>query len=163
MKVEKNLKLKLASILMKFGTYETDKGTLLVEGDLAVGKEAYLVTGEEDPVQAPDDTYLFQGKLITIVGGLIESIEDETPVEMKVTEEEVEDKLEEALGILEEVKEELETLKSEFSAYKARQEALQEKFSAFCKEPKDKPISNKKQFSSTGESHLSEILKQKKL
>ena len=67
--------LKLAKLVMKFAQIETDKGTLTVADELAVGVEVMVeVEGEFTP--AEDGEYLTKTQKITIKDGKIEKIEE---------------------------------------------------------------------------------------
>lgn len=87
--MDKNKLIKLAKLVMKFSEVTTDKGTLIIDGDLAVGNEVSVeVEGEYRP--AEDGEYLTEIEKITIKDGKIESIEA-IDVEEEVTEEAKED------------------------------------------------------------------------
>lgn len=87
--MDKNKLIKLAKLVMKFSEVTTDKGTLIIDGDLAVGNEVSVeVEGEYKP--AEDGEYLTEIEKITIKDGKIESIEA-IDVEEEVTEEAKED------------------------------------------------------------------------
>lgn len=87
--MDKNKLIKLAKLVMKFSEVTTDKGTLIIDGDLAVGNEVSVeVEGEYKP--AEDGEYLTEIEKITIKDGKVESIEA-IDVEEEVTEEAKED------------------------------------------------------------------------
>lgn len=86
--MDKNKLIKLAKLVMKFSEVTTDKGTLIIDGELTVGNEVSVeVEGEYKP--AEDGEYLTEIEKITIKDGKIESIEA-IDVE-EVTEEAKED------------------------------------------------------------------------
>lgn len=72
--------LKLAKLVMKFAEIETDKGTLTISDELAVGVEVYKeVDGEF--VSVEDGAYETETQVITIKDGKVEAIEDKTQPE----------------------------------------------------------------------------------
>ena len=72
--MDKNKLLKLAKMVMQFTEYQTDKGTLTFDGELAVGTEVYIeVDGEYQPAQ--DGVYLTETQKITVKDGKVEEIE----------------------------------------------------------------------------------------
>ena len=87
--MDKNKLLKLAKMVMQFTEYQTDKGTLTFDGELAVGTEVYIeVEGEYQP--APDGDYMTETQKITVKDGKVEELE---AIEMPKPEhiEEIED------------------------------------------------------------------------
>lgn len=90
-------RIQLAKLLMSFSNIPTDKGTLIIEGELTVGVEAHV---EVDGVitVAEDGEYEYNNMIITIEGGLVKSIVDKgVPTEETepVIEEPVEPTIEE--------------------------------------------------------------------
>ena len=95
--------LRLARMVLKLAEVETDKGTLIYEGELAEGVEVF-VEKEGEIVPAEDGEYVAEGKTIVVVEGKVTEIkeaEEETPAEETVVieaeeetpaEETVEDK-----------------------------------------------------------------------
>lgn len=72
--MDKNKLLKLAKMVMQFTEYQTDKGNLTFDGELAVGTEVYIeVEGEYQP--APDGDYMTETQKITVKDGKVEEIE----------------------------------------------------------------------------------------
>lgn len=68
--------LQLASLIAKFSTVETNKGTLTATDEIAEGVEVYIkdeTSGEF--VAAPDDVYETETQLITVKDGKVEKIE----------------------------------------------------------------------------------------
>lgn len=71
---KKNFMLRLAKMLMKFATVETDKGALTYEGELVEGTEVFIeIEGELTP--APDGDYRTDDQVITVEGGKVSKIE----------------------------------------------------------------------------------------
>lgn len=94
--MDKNKLIKLAKLVMKFSEVTTDKGTLIIDGDLAVGNEVSVeVEGEYKP--AEDGEYLTEIEKITIKDGKVESIEAIEVEEEEVTEEPKEEPKEEII------------------------------------------------------------------
>lgn len=140
MKLNKQTRLKLAAQL-NFGRLETDKGTLIYEGDLSTGKEAFLASSDEDPIPAPDDTYETDNLIVTVSDGKISQIQDKNESEedaqsaaeeVEETAEEIESALVEVLDLVGELQEELTQVKAELSSVK-------HKFSELEK-PMGKPV-----------------------
>lgn len=75
--------LRLASMIAKFSTVETDKGTLTSAEDLAEGVEVYVLDEEtNDYVPAPDGDYETETHIITVKDGKVKTIaEKEAPSE----------------------------------------------------------------------------------
>lgn len=86
------LKFALQQLVAKFGSEETDKGTLFYEedGDPQEGYKVSILEGE-DYVQAPDGVYETNAKSITVEAGIIVSIVDKNTdeIEMEVADEEI--------------------------------------------------------------------------
>lgn len=137
------IKEMLAKMLMEFAEIETDKGTLIIEGELAVG--AKVTEGE-------DGTYEADGKTITVKDGIVESIEEkeaeEETVEEETTEEEVEaeeevvEETEEETveEVVEETPNEVEELKAELEALKTEIEAIKNQLAEIVSTPSAEPI-----------------------
>ena len=82
--IEMKKLLKLAKMLLKLGEIKTDKTTLIIEGELEIGKPvAVEVEGELIPAENGDYT-MEDGTIIVITDGVIAEIK---PVEEPVTEE----------------------------------------------------------------------------
>lgn len=108
-------RLKLAKMLLKFGTIQTDLGTSQYEGDLAVGLEVFIEEdGELKP--APDGTYKTEDTTIVVVNGKIESIVQEGGEDPIVEEMEGEDNTEALKAEIEALKAEIEELKKQLEA-----------------------------------------------
>lgn len=90
---EMNKFFRLAKMLMEFTEIKTDKETLIINGDLEVGKTVAVET-EEGPIEAADGEYTAEdGTIIIVEAGVIVEIKpvDETPAEEPKKEEEMED------------------------------------------------------------------------
>ncbi len=60
MRLTQKLKLALRALLLKAGEVNTDKGTLIYEGDLEVGTAVFIETADGENVEvvpAPDGEY----------------------------------------------------------------------------------------------------------
>lgn len=120
-------RLKLAKMLLKFGSIQTDNGELQYEGELSEGLEVF-VEQDGELVPAPDGEYKTEDKTIMVESGKIVSIveaEQEEPVE-KVEQEETTEQPE-TNDELEALKEENESLKSENEELKAKIAELESK------------------------------------
>lgn len=67
--------LKLAKMLLNLKMVESDKGTLIIESDLAVGVEVSVEDVEGNVVPAQDGEYIIDNQKVVIKEGKIESIE----------------------------------------------------------------------------------------
>lgn len=106
-------RLKLAKMLLKFGSIQTDNGELQYEGELEVGLEVF-VEQDGELIPAPDGEYKSEDKTITVESGRISSIVEaeseesaEEPVEVEQEEEPTEE------SETSETNDELEALKKE--------------------------------------------------
>lgn len=82
--------LKLAKMLLTFKMIDSNKGTLIIESDLAVGIEVSVEDTEGNVLPAEDGEYVVDNQKITIKEGKIESIEEIEPEEEPATEPTVE-------------------------------------------------------------------------
>lgn len=78
-----------SQILSKYGSVWTESGELSFDGDLYVGKEAFLFTDGNDPVIAPDGNYTItdgdrSGEVVTVVDGIITEITNRTSSDSKM-------------------------------------------------------------------------------
>lgn len=114
-------RLKLAKMILKFGSVQTDNGELQYEGELEAGLDVF-VESEGELIPAPDGEYKTEDKTIIVEGGKIkEIIEAEEPVEEPENVEETEIETAEEEPVEEpEANEELDTLKKENEELKAR-------------------------------------------
>lgn len=70
--------LKLASLIAKFASVETNKGTLTATDEIVEGVEVYVQNENDEFVPAPDDVYETETQLITVKDGKVEKIENKT-------------------------------------------------------------------------------------
>ena len=83
--------LKLARLVMRFAEVKTDKGSLIYDGELAVGIEVMVEDEEGNVVAAPNGEYnLEDGRVVVVKDGKVAEIK-----EAPVTEETIEEVLEE--------------------------------------------------------------------
>ena len=126
---EMNKLFKLAKMLLKLAEIKTDKATLIIDGELEIGKSA-LVEVDGEPVPAEDGVYHTEDNtIITIEGGVITDIStvEEKPVEETPTEEELEDEtpVEETPNAeVEELKKKIEELEAIIAEKDAEIESL---------------------------------------
>lgn len=86
--------IRLSRVMSRFSEITTDEGiVLVVDGELEVGKEAYII-GIDGEVTPADGVYSTEDKIITIVNGIIESIEDKNVEEPAVEEPQTEEVVE---------------------------------------------------------------------
>lgn len=79
--------LKLAKMLLNLKMVESDKGTLIIESDLAVGVEVSIEDTEGNVIQAEDGEYIIDNQKVEIRDGKIESIETIEPEQPEPTDE----------------------------------------------------------------------------
>lgn len=130
-------RLKLAKMLLQFGTLLTDSGTLHYEGDLVEGLEVFIEQ-EGELIPAPDGEYKTEDVTVTVVGGRIETlvekaVEEEKPEEETTTEIETEEETSNAE--IEALKEENEKLKAEIEELKKQLEEANEKLNMSVEKP----------------------------
>lgn len=130
-------RLKLAKMLLKFGSLKTDNGELQYEGDLAVGLEVFIEQ-EGELIPAPDGEYVADEVTITVVGGKIETLvekegEEEKPVDEEIEAEEEGEETPNAE--VEALKEENEKLKAEIEELKKQLEEANEKLKMSVEKP----------------------------
>lgn len=126
-----NKMFKLAKMLLKLAEIKTDKETLIIEGDLEVGKTAVIET-EEGPQPAADGEYIAEdGTVIVIVDGTVAEIrpleedkEDEMPAEEETIEAEEELPVEENNTEIKELRAEIERLNAVIAEKDAEIEKL---------------------------------------
>ena len=74
--------LKLAKMIMKFATVETDKGVLYIDGELILGALVYIEDETGEFVAPEDGVYETEDLIITVKDGKVEKIEQkEAPVD----------------------------------------------------------------------------------
>jgi hypothetical protein len=72
---------KLAKMILKLGEIKTDKETLIVDGEIEVGKPVFVET-EEGPIEAADGEYVAEdGTVIIVEAGVISSAPLDTSTE----------------------------------------------------------------------------------
>lgn len=105
---------KLAKMILKLGEIKTDKETLIIDGEVEVGKPVF-VESEDGPIEAPDGEYVAEdGMKIIVEAGIIkEIIVEEAPVE------EVIEELEEEVIIEETPNPEIEEMKRRIAELEA--------------------------------------------
>lgn len=147
---------KLAKMLLKLGEIKTDKETLIIEGELEVGKPVF-VEAEGEPAPAADGEYTTEdGTVIVVAEGVIAEIkpieetpaEEEKPVEM---EEETPAEEETPNAEVEELKKKIEELEAiiaekdaKIAELEAQVTAQEEKLKMSVETPlKKKTITNK--------------------
>lgn len=69
-----------------FAEVATDNGTLLCEGEIEVGKEVFVMDGEERVV-APDGEYKTEDKTIVVAEGVVTEIKDNEPTTQEPAEQ----------------------------------------------------------------------------
>lgn len=142
----------IADLIMKFGSVDTDKGTLIYEGEeLAVGASVNGVSGQT----VEDGEYTYEDKVITVKDGKVEAISDkEEEVVEETTEETVEETMEEATEetteeetveetveeVTEETPTEVEQLKAEIEVLKSDIEAIKNQLAIIVASPSVEPI-----------------------
>lgn len=87
--------LKLAKMLLNFKMIESDKGTLIIDSELAIGAEISIEGENGEVLPAADGEYVIDNQKVEIKDGKIESIETIEPEQPEETETETEEKLEE--------------------------------------------------------------------
>lgn len=87
--------LKLAKMLLNFKMIESDKGTLIIDSELAIGAEISIEGENGEVLPAADGEYIIDNKKVEIRDGKIESIETIEPEQPEEKETETEEKLEE--------------------------------------------------------------------
>lgn len=93
-KYNMNKIFKLAKMVLKLSEYPTDKGTLIIDGEVEVGKPAF-VENEEGPIEAENGEYALEdGTIVVIEGGVIVEIKGVEAPETEVVEEVLEDETE---------------------------------------------------------------------
>ena len=88
--------LKLAKMLLNFKMIESDKGTLIIDSELAIGAEISIEGENGEVLPAADGDYIVDNQKITVEGGKVSAIEPiESEEETAETATETEEKLEE--------------------------------------------------------------------
>jgi hypothetical protein len=150
-----NKLFKMAKAILKLAEIATDKETLIIEGEIEVGKPVFIET-EEGPVEANDGEYTLEdGTVLVITEGVIAEIKPvEAPEEEKPAEEMEEETPEapenEPDPRIAELEAEIEALKKEIEEKDAKIAELEgtvaeqeEKLKMSVETPITKKISNK--------------------
>lgn len=87
--------LKLAKMLLNFKMIESDKGTLIIDSELAIGAEISIEDENGNVIPAADGEYIVDNQKITVEGGKVSEIEQIEPEQPEETATETEEKLEE--------------------------------------------------------------------
>ena len=83
--------LKLAKMIMKFATVETDKGVLYIDGELILGALVYIEDETGEFVAPEDGDYETEDLIVTVKDGKVEKIEQkEAPVDEEAQAEDPE-------------------------------------------------------------------------
>lgn len=83
--------LALARLIMKFSEVKTDKGSLILEGELTLDAPVQIEDADGNVVAAPDDTYTLEdGRVVVVKDGKVAEIKD-APVEEETVEEALEE------------------------------------------------------------------------
>lgn len=133
---------------MTFAEIETDRGTLIYEGELSVGTEVFIVREDELPSIAPDDTYSTDKQRITVSDGRVTEIENidgsegNAPVEVTEITEDVVSILEDAIELIESLVEMNKQYRTDIDELKKKGDKLEAEFSAM-KSPRTSPIEKK--------------------
>lgn len=129
-------RLKLAKMILKFGSLSTDNGELQYEGDLVVGLEVFIEQ-EGELIPAPDGEYKTEDVTITVVGGRIETLVENKVEEGTKPEEttKIETEEETPNAEVEALKEENEKLKAEIEELKKQLEEANEKLKMSVEKP----------------------------
>lgn len=86
--------LKLAKMLLNFKIISSDKGSLIIDSELAIGAEISIEGENGEVLPAADGDYIVDNQKITVEGGkvsAIEPIESEEETETTETEEKLEE------------------------------------------------------------------------
>ena len=141
--------LKLAKMIMKFATVETDKGVLYIDGELLTGALVYIEDENGEFVAPEDGAYETEDLIVTVKDGAVEKIEQkEAPVEdPEKVEVEVDKEMEEQAPADEEAPaedpkdaqiKELETKITELEGLLQDRDAIISELTAKIKELEDK-------------------------
>ena len=68
--------LKLAHLLKLYKEVATDKGILVCNDDIEVGKEVYLINENGDTIPAPEGEYVASNERYIVEGGIVKTIEE---------------------------------------------------------------------------------------
>lgn len=83
--------LALARLILKFAEVKTDKGSLILEGELELDAPVQIEDADGNVVAAPDDNYTLEdGRVVVVKDGKVAEIKD-APVEEQTVEEALEE------------------------------------------------------------------------
>lgn len=133
---------------MKFAEVKTDKGSLILEGELVLDAPVQIEDADGNVVAAPDDNYTLEdGRVVVVKDGKVAEIKD-APVEEETVEEVLEEvvpekdekdlKIEELEGLLKDRDAVIEELTAKIKELEDKlnapvEEAVEVKASAQCK------------------------------
>ena len=112
MNIVKQKRLELARLLKLYAEVQTNNGTLITEGELAVDSEVFVIDEEGNLVPAPTGTYETDAEIYNVENGIIKSIEkkdevvsdEDAPVEDENMEDETTEEETAAEEVVEDVK-----------------------------------------------------------
>lgn len=86
-----NKLFKFAKTILKLAEIKTDKETLIIDGELEIGKPVFIET-EEGPTPAADGEYILEdGRTVVILEGVISEIREVKEETVEITEETLEE------------------------------------------------------------------------
>ena len=91
--MKKNL-LKLARMVLKLAEVETDKATLIIEGEAEVGKEVFVEDENGELVAPEDGEYVSENQILVIADGKIAEINEKEAEEPEEQPEEQPEEIE---------------------------------------------------------------------
>lgn len=140
--------LALARLIMKFAEVKTDKGSLILEGELELDAPVQIEDADGNVVAAPDGDYTLEdGRVVVVKDGKVAEIKD-APVEEQTVEEVLEEveptkdekdlRIEELEGLLKDRDAVIEELTAKIKELEDKlnapvEEAVEVKASAQCK------------------------------
>jgi uncharacterized coiled-coil protein SlyX len=147
---------KLAKAILKLEEVKTDKETLIIEGEIEVGKPVFIET-EEGPVPAADGEYKLEDETVIVIAeGVIaevrpveetpeeevkpEELEEENPVEETPEED---PKIAELEARIKELEAEIETKDARIAELEAKVAEQEEKLKMSVEEPITKKVINR--------------------
>ena len=146
---------KLAKAILKLEEVKTDKETLIIEGEIEVGKPVFVET-EEGPVPAADGEYKLEDETVIVIAeGVIaevrpvetpeeevkpEELEEEKPVEETPEED---PKVAELEARIKELEAEIETKDARITELEAKVAEQEEKLKMSVEEPITKKVINR--------------------
>lgn len=86
MKISSKVKIMLRSLLMKAGSVETEKATLLYDGDeLEVGADVFVENADGEVVPAEDGEYVAGDKTYVVADGKLSEIKEKESEEVEIS------------------------------------------------------------------------------